>query len=190
MQIFNKSKKYPTEKRSRKPEDASSSHSEMKEPAKADPVPPPLPELMESAKPVKAIKDTFVSQGTQLTGTIEGQGNIIVEGVIEGSLTCSHQVRIEPTGQVKGEIHAQHIMINGSVEGSCHADSLAIQPKGHMRGDIFTDEFSIEKGGVFVGQSQLMPQTAAGAGKVTALKTARHAPAEATPTLPEPQQAK
>lgn len=190
MQIFNKSKKNPTEKRSRKPEDARSSHSEMKEPVKADPVPPPLSELMESAKPVKAIKDTFVSQGTQLTGTIEGQGNIIVEGVIEGSLTCSHQVRIEPTGQVKGEIHAQHIMINGSVEGSCHADSLTIQPKGHMRGDIFTDEFSIEKGGVFVGQSQLMPQTAAGAGKVTALKTVRPAPAEATPPLPEPQQAK
>ncbi|VEA69359.1 Uncharacterised protein [Serratia rubidaea] len=37
MQIFNKSKKNPTEKRSRKPEDASSSHSEMKEPPRPIP---------------------------------------------------------------------------------------------------------------------------------------------------------
>ncbi|AVJ18777.1 hypothetical protein CLM71_17390 [Serratia sp. MYb239] len=190
MQLFNKSKKNPTEKSGKKTDDAKPPHNDMKEPVKTAPAPPPLAELLESSKPVKAIKDTFVSQGTQLTGTIEGQGNIIVEGVIEGSLTCSHQVRIEPTGHVKGEIHAQHIMINGSVEGSCHADSLTIQPKGHMRGDIFTDEFSIEKGGVFVGQSQLMPQTAAGAGKVTALKTARPAPADAAPQLQEPQQVK
>ncbi|MHC5178303.1 Polymer-forming cytoskeletal [Serratia rubidaea] len=190
MQLFNKSKKNPTDKSGKKTDDAKPPHNDMKEPVKTAPAPPPLAELLESSKPVKAIKDTFVSQGTQLTGTIEGQGNIIVEGVIEGSLTCSHQVRIEPTGHVKGEIHAQHIMINGSVEGSCHADSLTIQPKGHMRGDIFTDEFSIEKGGVFVGQSQLMPQTAAGAGKVTALKTARPAPADAAPQLQEPQQVK
>ncbi|MFI8416540.1 bactofilin family protein [Serratia sp. NPDC078593] len=184
MQLFSKPKKKDQEVQPLSPTEPTTTHEENTPAA-----PLPLPELMEAIKPVKAIKDTFISQGAQLSGTIEGQGNIIVEGKIEGNLTCSHQVRIEPTGHVNGEIRAQHIMINGSVEGRCYSDTLTIQPKGHMRGDIFTDEFSIEKGGVFVGQSQLMQQ-AQGKNKITQLKTPRNAREDISQPAETTQQAK
>ncbi|CAI1129759.1 polymer-forming cytoskeletal protein [Serratia sp. JSRIV004] len=133
-----------------------------------------LPEVADAIKPIRAKKDTFISNGALFTGVIEGDGNIIVEGRVEGNIICSHMVRIETSGHVKGEIRAQQIMINGPVEGRCFADSLSIQPKGSMRGDIFADEISIEKGGLFIGQSQLMqktpPQAQPSQAKVTALK--------------------
>lgn len=120
-------------------------------------------------KPIQAKKDTFISSGGLFTGVIEADGNIIVEGKVEGNIICSHMVRIENSGHVKGEIRAQQIMINGAVEGRCYADSLSIQPKGSVHGDIFADEIAIEKGGVFIGQSQLM-QKASGQAKITPLK--------------------
>lgn len=134
-----------------------------------------LPDVTDAIKPIRAKKDTFISNGALFTGVIEGDGNIIVEGRVEGNIICSHMVRIETSGHVKGEIRAQQIMINGPVEGRCFADSLSIQPKGSMRGDIFADEISIEKGGLFIGQSQLMQktpsQTQPAPAKVTSLKT-------------------
>ncbi|WP_152526595.1 bactofilin family protein [Serratia fonticola] len=133
-----------------------------------------LSEVADAIKPIRAKKDTFISNGALFTGVIEGDGNIIVEGRVEGNIICSHMVRIETSGHVKGEIRAQQITINGPVEGRCFADSLSIQPKGSMRGDIFADEISIEKGGLFIGQSQLMqktpPQAQPAQAKVTALK--------------------
>ncbi|OMQ21911.1 bactofilin family protein [Serratia oryzae] len=127
----------------------------------------------DAIKPIRAKKDTFVSNGAQFTGVIEGDGNIIIEGKVEGNIVCMHMVRIENSGHVKGEIRAQQIMINGSVEGRCYADSLSIQPKGSLRGDIFADEISIEKGGVFIGQSQLMQKAQPPVqAKITPLKTA------------------
>ncbi|MCL1030034.1 bactofilin family protein [Serratia silvae] len=136
--------------------------------------PNPSSDAVDAIKPIRAKKDTFISNGALFTGVIEGDGNIIVEGRVEGNIICSHMVRIETSGHVKGEIRAQQIMINGAVEGRCFTDSMSIQPKGSMRGDIFADEISIEKGGLFIGQSQLMQKTPTQAqpaqAKVTALK--------------------
>ncbi len=140
------------------------------------PEPAMLAEVADAIKPIRAKKDTFISNGAQFTGVIEGDGNIIVEGKVEGNIVCTHMVRIENSGHVKGEIRAQQIMINGAVEGRCYADSLSIQPKGSMHGDIYADEISIEKGGIFIGQSQLMqktsPQAQPAPAKITPLKTA------------------
>lgn len=124
-------------------------------------IPLPEPEIPLAGSAVKTTKDTAISQGMKLTGTLEGQGNIIVEGKIEGKIHCSHQVRIEHSGLVTGEIRAKHITINGTVEGQCHAATLIIQAKGCVHGDIFSDDFSIEKGGKFIGQSQLTQQAQA-----------------------------
>jgi cytoskeletal protein CcmA (bactofilin family) len=140
------------------------------------PEPASLADVADAIKPIRAKKDTFISNGALFTGVIEGDGNIIVEGKVEGNIVCTHMVRIENSGHVKGEIRAQQIMINGAVEGRCYADSLSIQPKGSMRGDIYADEIAIEKGGIFIGQSQLMqktpPQTQGAQAKITPLKAA------------------
>lgn len=153
-----------------------------------------LAKTADAINPIRAKKDTFISSGAQFTGVIEGDGNIIVEGRVEGNIVCTHMVRVENSGHVKGEIRAQQIMINGAVEGRCYADSLSIQPKGSLRGDIFADEIAIEKGGVFIGQSQLMqktaPQAQPAAAKITPLKTTVHAIESESQDAPASKQAK
>ncbi|MCW2457042.1 UNVERIFIED_ORG: cytoskeletal protein CcmA (bactofilin family) [Rahnella aquatilis] len=119
-----------------------------------------LPEGLEMIKPVRTRKDTFISPEAHLSGNLEGQGNIVIEGRLEGNIRSSHQVRVESGGQVVGDIHAQHIVINGRVEGRFFAGAITLQPEGHVQGDIITDVLIIEKGGVFIGQSQLKPQEA------------------------------
>lgn len=109
----------------------------------------------EMIKPIRTRKDTFISPEAQLAGNLEGQGNIVIEGQLNGNIRSLHQVRIESGGLVVGDIHAEHIVINGRGEGRFYANAITLQSEGHIQGDIFTDVLIIEKGGVFIGQSQL-----------------------------------
>ncbi|WP_337263443.1 MULTISPECIES: hypothetical protein [unclassified Serratia (in: enterobacteria)] len=43
-------------------------------------------DVTDAIKPIRAKKDTFVSNGAQFTDVIEGDGNIIIEGKVEGNI--------------------------------------------------------------------------------------------------------
>ncbi|WP_174341606.1 polymer-forming cytoskeletal protein [Enterobacter sp. JMULE2] len=98
-------------------------------------------------------KDVFIANGANLTGIIETEGSIVSEGVIEGNIRSAHEVRINNGGVVKGDIHAMHVFINGLVTGRCYASAVSLLEKGRIEGNIYTNELSIEKGGVFIGES-------------------------------------
>ncbi|QCR07338.1 bactofilin family protein [Brenneria rubrifaciens] len=110
-------------------------------------------ELVNSVSPARVRKDTFISQGTRLEGSLAADGNITVEGDIEGDVQCNNTIKVEHTGKVTGELTSQQIIINGHVEGRIYASSVAILAQGKVVGNIFSHEFSIEKGGIFTGQS-------------------------------------
>lgn len=108
-------------------------------------------EMLDMIKPIKIRKDNFISPDAQLSGCLEGQGNVVIEERLDGDIRSTHQVRVESGGQVIGDIHAQHIVINGKVEGRLYADAIKLLSEGHILGYIFTDSIIIDKGGVFIG---------------------------------------
>ncbi|MFZ5179104.1 bactofilin family protein [Enterobacter kobei] len=100
-------------------------------------------------------RDVFIAQGSHLSGQLEAEGNIVTEGSVEGNITATHQVRVDTGGVVTGDIRAAHIIINGLVTGRCYADAVSLLGQGRIEGDVFTGELSVERGGVFIGQSCL-----------------------------------
>lgn len=117
------------------------------------------PEGADAIKPIRTRKDTFISPEAHLSGNLEGQGNIVIEGRLEGNIRSSHQVRIESGGRMEGDIYAQHIVVNGYAQGDLHAEAVTLQSEGRIEGAIFTDELVIEKGGVFIGHSEMKKKT-------------------------------
>jgi len=106
-----------------------------------------------SAIATGADKTSIVACATLLTGNLESGGSVIVEGEVTGNITAQ-QVRIEKDGKVQGDITAQYIVINGQAVGKLHADTVTLQCEGLVEGTIFTEELIIDKGGIFIGQSQ------------------------------------
>lgn len=120
-----------------------------------------VPLLVKAADTIastKMTKDTIISPEAKLSGKLEAQGNIVIEGQFEGDIVCSHQFRVESGGSVTGDIHAQHIVIDGRVEGRLYADTVTLMKEGFIQGSVFADQLIIEKGGVFFGQSELKSQ--------------------------------
>lgn len=115
----------------------------------------PAPGALRDVVVTAIRKDVFIAQGAHLSGQIEAEGNIVTEGSVDGNITATHQVRVDTGGVVKGDIRAAHIIINGLVTGRCYADAVTLLEQGRIEGDVFTDELSVERGGVFIGQSCL-----------------------------------
>ncbi len=71
---------------------------------------------------------------------------------VEGALVISE------SGCVKGEVFAKRLIVNGTLDGSCHAESIQILSKGQVKGKIYSENLSIEPGGKFYGETAELPK--------------------------------
>lgn len=98
-------------------------------------------------------KETAISIGTVLRGEITNENNISINGVVEGDLTSQKVTQIGKEGKVIGTVKSVKLVVNGLLKGSCYAKTVVIMSRGRIEGEVFASEFSIEKGGVFIGNS-------------------------------------
>jgi len=97
---------------------------------------------------------TIVAEGAVLTGEISLTGDIQIDGKINGTIRTESKVTISPTGQVTGSIFADRAFINGRFEGEVYSKTIDILSSGHLKGDVTCTDFTIQKGGLFLGTSK------------------------------------
>jgi cytoskeletal protein CcmA (bactofilin family) len=80
---------------------------------------------------------TVLEEGVTFTGDIVSEESIRVRGRIEGNVSTSASIVIEPQGAVRGEVTAENLILEGSLEGRVTvARKFELRPTGRMRGDI------------------------------------------------------
>lgn len=105
------------------------------------------------------IKETTISPGTMLRGEITNEHNITISGEVEGDVSSKKITQIGKEGKVVGKVTSFKLIVNGLLKGSCYAKSVVIMSRGRIEGDVYASEFSIEKGGVFIGNSHWVEET-------------------------------
>jgi cytoskeletal protein CcmA (bactofilin family) len=114
--------------------------------------------MSEMSKPiineVKAL-NTF-AQDTKIIGNIESDGDIRMDGVMEGKLNCKGRVVIGPEARIKGIINARNAEILGNVEGEIIViDLLSLKATAVITGDLIMGKFSVEPGARFTGNCKM-----------------------------------
>ena len=80
--------------------------------------------------------DSLIGENIKVIGKIEGQGNLRVDGLIEGDIDYQGDIVIGETGKVKGNISCVNLSLAGAVEGNIKSKSgLTILPNGRLVGD-------------------------------------------------------
>ena len=97
---------------------------------------------------------TIIAKGTKINGNIETSCNLHIDGSFEGDITSTGLIIIGISGNIKADIIAEKIIISGKVNGNIKTKVLEITPEGSLVGNITSEEFIIEKDGVFEGESQ------------------------------------
>jgi len=87
---------------------------------------------------------TLVAAGLVFCGEIVSEENIRVQGRVEGNISTSGSLVVDPTGLVKGDITAENVIVAGMVEGTVIAAmKFELRPAGKMQGDIKASVVSI-----------------------------------------------
>lgn len=103
--------------------------------------------------------ETVIGPSIKVKGDFNGQGNIIVEGVVEGSLKTNGNLEVGKTAQITANIEAKEAKIGGQVAGNIKIKGfLEITATAKIFGDIETSGLSIERGAVFNGKCAMTDQ--------------------------------
>jgi cytoskeletal protein CcmA (bactofilin family) len=95
---------------------------------------------------------------TQIKGEVTGSENLVVEGMVEGTIRITGDLRVAPGGVVKATVSAQSVLVAGELVGDCHASQRAeIQASGRLTGNIRAPRVVIVEGATFRGNSDMSP---------------------------------
>jgi len=114
---------------------------------------PPKPILPDPTKrtPTAARSGpSIISADVKMTGSIVSQGEIDINGQIEGDVRAS-ALTIGETGAVKGEVVAESVTVRGTVEGRIRGRKVQLCTGAKVRGDIFHASLAIEPNAIFEG---------------------------------------
>ena len=72
--------------------------------------------------------------GVKIEGKVKSNGNIRVEGQIEGDIESRGSIVIGGNGEVNGQVNADSISIAGNVTGTVNAKSrVTLEERGNLR---------------------------------------------------------
>lgn len=108
--------------------------------------------------------ETIIGASIKVKGNFQGQGSIIIEGMLEGSLKTAANLFIGDQAKVVANIEAKDALINGEVSGNIKAKGyLSVGRTAKIFGDLQYGEISIEKGASINGQLLLIGNDKSGA---------------------------
>ncbi len=112
---------------------------------------------LESSAP-SSSRPTNLGSTVVLKGDLTGSEDLIVEGQFDGTINLrEHCLTIGARGQVKAEIQATRVIIEGSVTGNITArERIEIRKTGRVMGDLVAPGIAIEDGAYFKGSIEIL----------------------------------
>jgi cytoskeletal protein CcmA (bactofilin family) len=136
---------------------------------------------------------TCIGESILISGSLNGDEDLTVRGRVEGTLTLTKTLVVEPTGIVKAEVQVRNCVIAGAVVGNVTAtESVEITKEGRMVGDIAAPRVIIVDGASFrgridMGEVDVEAEREPRAAARPAAPVARPAIVRPTPVRPEPR---
>lgn len=111
------------------------------------------------------VEGTFMGQmlnalfgpDSQVNGKLHFEGAVQIDGTFTGSITTSDLLIIGEHAKIAADISCGSAVVSGEVTGNIRArDSVALQGKARVKGDITTPALAMDKGAVFDGISKMI----------------------------------
>ena len=89
-----------------------------------------------------------------IKGELSGSEDLYVDGQVEGSITLKgNNLTVGPNGQVKANVEAKGVVVQGKLEGNIHAsDRVELRKAAIVTGDVTTQRISTEEGAYLKGK--------------------------------------
>jgi cytoskeletal protein CcmA (bactofilin family) len=105
---------------------------------------------------VSQNETSYFGKNLMIKGRISGNGNVIILGGLDGEFDLRGRVKVAQSAKIKGEVKADTISVNGSVQGSLAAEErIHLDQTARIEGQIITPRLSISEGASFDGEIRM-----------------------------------
>ncbi len=95
-----------------------------------------------------------IGKSVIIKGELSGSEDLYVDGQVEGSIELAgNQLIIGPNGQVRANVNAKGVVVQGKLDGNIRAtERVELQKSAIAVGDVFTKRIAIEDGAYLKGK--------------------------------------
>jgi cytoskeletal protein CcmA (bactofilin family) len=106
-----------------------------------------------SPTPPDAADRTMIARPSKIEGRISGSGEIVVNGLVNGTIDATGTVKVAEQGRVEAIVHGRVVTVAGAVAGDITADErIELEPSARVDGNITAPRILIKDGATFRGQ--------------------------------------
>lgn len=99
---------------------------------------------------------SIIGKDMTITGDLETEGVIKVEGSVRGTIRAGTQVLVSPGATIDGDLHTREAVVGGAVRGTIHAEErVEVQATAVIAGDIHTTRILVVEGGQVNGEIKM-----------------------------------
>lgn len=98
-----------------------------------------------------------IGKSVTIKGELSGSEDLYVDGQVEGSIELAgNQLVIGPSGQVRANVTAKGVVVQGKLDGNIRAsDRVELQKSAVAVGDVITRRIAIEDGAYLKGKVEI-----------------------------------
>ena len=102
----------------------------------------------------KTTEFAHIGKSVMIKGELSGSEDLYIDGQVEGTIELrGNNLTIGPNGQVRANVNAKGVTVQGKLEGNIHASQRTELRKSAITvGDIITQRVTIEEGAYFKGK--------------------------------------
>lgn len=100
--------------------------------------------------------ETIIGPSVKVEGDFVTEGNIIVEGMICGTIKTSKNLKVGPKSRIFANVSAENALVSGEIQGNLKInDRLELTSTGKIFGDIKVGTLIVAAGSVLNGKCQM-----------------------------------
>lgn len=105
--------------------------------------------------------DTIIGPSVKVDGNFKSDGNIIVEGMVQGSVKTKSNLTVGQSAKIKAEVEATNLYLSGEIKGNVKVYEKAdLKSNAKILGNLETKLLSVEEGAIINGKCIMMPESA------------------------------
>ncbi len=115
----------------------------------------------------KTTEFAHIGRSVMVKGELSGSEDLFIDGQVEGTIELKgNSLIIGPYGQVKANVNAKDVTVQGKLEGNIQASQRAELKKSAVAiGDIVTQRVAIEDGAYFKGKVDIQREASKSEGQ-------------------------
>jgi len=103
--------------------------------------------------------ETIIGSSVRVEGNFKSDGNISIDGVVQGSLKTNHDLKIGPSAKIKAEVETNNLFLAGEIKGNIKVkEKTQLKSTAKILGNLETKILSVEEGAVINGKCLMLPE--------------------------------